>query len=173
MTDLVGDYVVKVFISHSRLDNWLVEPICEILRENGVNPYVAEIEAPEAKSLPVKFRDHIQTSNVIILLLTKNVMKHKTTRDIINWEVATAHALNKPIYAFREEGVDVPLMISQITDYFTYKRVKKKDITKVLNNIKKIAQDLKDNEDAINAIIILFAVGLGVILFSYLLSKAK
>ena len=165
--------MVKVFISHSRLDNWLVEPVCEVLKENGVNPYIAEIETPEAKPLPIKFREHIRTSNVIILLLTKNVMKHKTTRDIISWEVATAHALNKPVYVFREEGVDVPLMISQITDYYTFKGIKKKDVTAVLNRIKKIGQILKENEDAVNVIITIFAVALGVLLLAYLLSKAK
>ena len=100
-------------------------------------------------------------------------MKHKTTRDIISWEVATAHALNKPVYVFREEGVDVPLMISQITDYYTFKGIKKKDVTAVLNRIKKIGQILKENEDAVNVIITIFAVALGVLLLAYLLSKAK
>jgi len=165
--------LVKVFISHSRLDNWLVEPICEVLKESGVNPYVAEIETPEAKPLPIKFRENIRTSNVIILLLTKNVMKHNNTRDIISWEVATAHALNKPVYVFREEGVDVPLMISQITDYFTFKVLTKKDVAEVINRIKKIAQILKENEDTVNAIITIFAAGLGVLLLGYLISKAN
>lgn len=74
--------LAKVFISHSRLDGWLVKPIGKALKEIGVEPYIAEIETPEAKPLPTKFKEHIQTSDVTILLLTENVMKNSTTRDI-------------------------------------------------------------------------------------------
>ena len=165
--------MVKIFISHSKRDSWLVEPISETLKELNVSPYVAEIETPEAKPLPRKFHEHIQTSNVVILLLTKNAMKYQNTRDIINWEIATAHALNKPVYVFREEGVEVPLMISNITDYFTFKRIKKKDIEAVLTRIRNIAQILKDNEDTVMAIITIIAVGLGILLLAYLASRAK
>lgn len=165
--------MVKIFISHSKRDSWLVEPVSEVLEEIGVKPYVAEIETPEAKPLPRKFYEHIQTSDVVILLLTKNVMKYQNTRDIINWEVATAHALHKPVYVFREESVEVPLMISYITDYFTFKGIMKKDLKDVLNRIRKIAQILKDNEDAVTAIITIIAVGLGILLLAYLASRAK
>lgn len=165
--------MVKIFISHSRLDGWLVEPVSELLKEAGVNPYVAGIETPEAKALPRKFRDNIQNSNCVILLLTKNVMKNQSTRDIINWEISAAHTLNKPVYVFREEGVEVPLMISYITDYYTFKKIMKKDIEAVLSRIKKIAQILKDNEDTVKTAITIIGAGLGILALVYLLSKAK
>jgi hypothetical protein len=165
--------LVKIFISHSKRDSWLVEPVSAILKDVGVNPYVAGIETPEAKSLPRKFHDNIQNSNCVILLLTKNVMKHQNTRDIINWEIAAAHTLSKPVYVFREEGVEVPLMISYITDYYTFKKIMKKDIEDVLTRIRKIAQILKDNEDTVKAVLTIIGAGLGILLLAYLASRAK
>ena len=165
--------MAKVFISHSKLDGWLVKPISKVLKEIGVEPYVAEIETPEAKPLPTKFQEHIQTSNVTILLLTTNVMKYPNTRDIINWEVATAHAFRKPVYVFREKGVEVPLMISYITDYFTFDPIKREDLKAVMKRIRKIAQILKENEDIVKVIVTAIAVGLGVLLLAYVLSRTK
>ena len=165
--------MVKIFISHSRLDSWLVEPISKVLKDIGVEPYVAEIETPEAKPLPAKFQEHIRTSSVTILILTANVMRYSKTRDIINWEVATAHTLGKPIYVFREKDVEVPLMISYITDYFTFDPIKKEDLSAVINRIRKIARILKEHEDTVKAIVTVIAVGLGVLLLAYVLSKAR
>jgi len=165
--------VVKIFISHSRLDGWLVKPISGALKEIGVEPYVAEIETPEAKPLPTKFGEHIRTSDVTILLLTANVMHYPRTRDVINWEAATAHSLGKPIYVFREKEVEVPLMISYITDYFTFDPIKKEDLSAIMKRIRKIARILKEHEDAVKAIVTVVAVGLGILLFAYLLSKAR
>lgn len=164
--------MAKVFISHSKLDGWLVKPIGKVLKEIGVEPYIAEIETPEAKPLPAKFKEHIQTSNVTILLLTANVMKHPKTRDVVNWEVATAHAFGKPVYVFREEGVEVPLMMSYITDYFTFDPIKREDLKAVMNRIRKIAQILKENEDTVKVIVTAIAVGLGILLLAYVLSRA-
>jgi len=143
--------MAKVFISHSRLDGWLVKPIGKVLKEIGVEPYIAEIETPEAKPLPVKFQEHIQTSNVMILLLTANVMKNTNTRDVVNWEVATAHAFDKPVYVFREKGVELKA---------------------IMNRIRKIAQILKDNEDTVKVIVTAIAVGLGILLLAYVLYRA-
>ena len=165
--------MVKIFISHSRLDKWLIEPISNVLKEIGVEPYVAEIETPEAKPLPTKFQEHIRTSNVTILILTASVMRYPRTRDIINWEVATAHTLGKPIYVFREKDVEVPLMISYITDYFTFDPIKKEDLKAILSRIRKIARILKEHEDTVKAIVTAIAVGLGILLLAYVLSKTR
>jgi len=165
--------MVKIFISHSRLDGWLVKPISDVLKEIGVEPYVAEIETPEAKPLPTKFKEHIRTSDVTILLLTASVMRFPKTRDIINWEVAAAHTLGKPVYVFREKDVEVPLMISYITDYFTFDPIRKEDLNAVMERIRKIARILKEHEDTVKAIVTVVAVGLGILLFAYLLSKAR
>lgn len=168
-----GLLVVKVFISHSRLDEWLIKPISNVLKEMGIEPYIAEIETPEAKPLPLKFQEHIQTSNALILFLTANVTKHLNTRDIVNWEVATAHAFGKPIYVFREKGVEVPLMISYITDYFSFDPIRREDLKAVVNRIKKVAQILKEHEDAVKATVTAIAVGFGILLIAYLISKTK
>jgi len=165
--------MAKVFISHSRLDRWLVEPISKVFKETSVEPYIAEIETPEAKPLPVKFQEHIRTSDVTILILTANVMHYPKTRDIVNWEVATAHALGKPIYVFREKDVEVPLMISYITDYFTFDPIRKEELNAVISRIRKIARILKDHEDTVKAIVTVIAVGLGILLFAYLLSRRR
>jgi hypothetical protein len=165
--------VVKVFISHSRLDGWLVKPIGKILKEMNVEPYIAEIETPEAKPLPIKFQEHIQTCDVMILLLTANVLKNQTTRDIVNWEVATAQAFRKSVYVFREKSVEVPLMISYITDYFTFDPIKREDLKAVIERIRKIAKILKGHEDTVKAIVTAVAVGLGILLLAYVISKTK
>ena len=109
----------------------------------------------------------------MILLLTANVMKKPNTRDIINWEVATAHAFRKPVYVFREKGVEVPLMISYITDYFTFDPIKRKDLKAVMSRIRKLAQILKENEDTVKMIVTVIAVGLGILLLAYLISRTR
>jgi hypothetical protein len=168
-----GVVVAKVFISHSKLGEWLVKPISSVLKEIGVEPYIAEIETPEAKPLPLKFQEHIKTSNVMILLLTSNVTMHLNTRDVVDWEVATAHAFGKPIYVFREKDVEVPLMISYITDYFTFDPIRREDLEAVIDRIKKIAKILREHEDAVKAIVTAIAAGLGILLIAYLVSKTE
>lgn len=86
--------------------------------------------------------------------------------------MATAHAFGKPVYVFREKGVEVPLMISYITDYFTFDPIRREDLKVVMNRIRKIAQILKENEDTVKVIVTTIVVGLGILLLAYVLSRA-
>jgi len=165
--------MAKIFISHSSLDGWLVEPLSRILEDVGVRTYVAEIETPEGKPLPTKFKENIESSDAVILLLTANVMKRPNTRDLINWEVATAHTLGKPVYVFREKDVEVPLMISNITDYYTFDPKRKEDLDSILSRAEKMAEILKDHKDKVLVSVTLIAIALGILLLAYIVYKRR
>lgn len=103
--------MVRIFIAHSSKDEWLINPIASNLKLIPVEPYLAKVEDPTPYPLPQKLNEAIKSSVAMFVFLTPNVADNKDTRDVVNWEIATAHAMGKPIYVFRENGVEVPLMV--------------------------------------------------------------
>lgn len=62
--------------------------------------------------------------------------------------------------------------ISLITEDITFDPIKREDLKAVMNRIRKIAQILKENEDTVKVIVTAIAVGLGILLLAYVLSRA-
>jgi len=155
--------MIRIFIAHSKEDNWFIDPICANLETIPVEPYRARLEDPTPMPLSRKLDLAIKGSNAMFVFLTKNVMMLRDTWDIINWEIATAYAYKKPVYVFREKGVEVPLMIKYITVYFTYDPFDQKSLNETLLHAKSIASNLKESEDKAKAaaILVLFLLGLG------------
>lgn len=155
--------MAQVFIAHSSQDAWFVNPIAENLRSINVDPYLAELDAPNPVSLYDKLTGAIQRSTAVFLILTHNVVNRPETRDIVNWEAATAKAYNKPVYVFRERDVEVPILISQILVYFTFDPFDQGSLHEAMTRVVGVASKLKDLEDkgkAAAAMIMLF-LGLG------------
>ena len=112
--------MAQIFVSHSSKDSWLVDPIAENLRAIGVDPYLAELETPNPLSLYDMLATAIERSTAVFLILTRNITNNFETRDFVNWEIAIARVHRKPVYAFVERGVEVPILMSQIMVYHTF-----------------------------------------------------
>lgn len=165
--------MVQIFIAHSSKDKWLIDPIRQVLKQAGVIPYSAELESPTPSPLPQKLQKAIEESKVIIAILTHNVTDIIQTRDIVNWEISAAyHQIpKKPVYVFREKGVEVPLMIEYITDYFTFDPFDEQTLKNAINKIYQIGFDIKQTEDTNKAILTFFGVALGILVLYKLSSE--
>ena len=162
--------MVRIFIAHSSKDEWLIKPIAENLRLIGVEPYLAKLEDPTPYPLPQKLDSAIQSSAAMFVFLTPNVAENKGTRDVINWEISSAYAKRKPIYVFREKGVEVPLMVNYITVYATYDPISQESLDDVVNRVQEIASVFKRSEDQAKAAFSFVAVLLGLAFLGALIS---
>jgi len=139
--------LVKIFIAHSKDDAWLINHIASLISSINVEPYLARLKDPTPLPLPQKILREIKASAAMFVFLTHNVADNKNTRDTVNWEISQAYALKKPVYVFREKGVEVPLMISQITVYCTYDPFNEDSLKEMSEKTEKIASALKESED--------------------------
>ena len=154
--------MVEIFIAHSSKDKWLIGPISENLKLIDVYPYLAELDAPNPVSLYDKLKAEIQKSTAVFLILTRNVMNIPDTRDIVNWEISTAKSLNKLVYVFREQDVEVPMLIEQLYVYFTFDPLDQGSLNDTLSQIVTIASRLKEMDDKGRAAATMIALILGV-----------
>ncbi len=141
--------MAQIFIAHSSKDKWLIDRISQVLTQAGVIPYLAELESPTPFPLPQKLQKAIEESKVIIAILTHNVTDIIQTRDIVNWEISAAyHQIpKKPVYVFREKGVEVPPMIEYITDYFTFDPSDEQTLKNTIAKIYQIGFDIKQTPE--------------------------
>ena len=156
--------MVKIFIAHSKDDSWLINPIANLIRAITLEPYLARLEDPTPLPLPVKIFQAIKDSAAMFVFLTPNVADNENTRDIVNWEIAQAYTLKKPVYVFREKGVEVPLMINYITVYHTYDPLNKDSLNEMSDRLGQLAYAFKESEDKVKAAVTLSALILGSIL---------
>lgn len=136
----VFPFMADVFCSHASADTELVSICRETIEAAGFTHFFAELEM-EGKSLPDKIRDNIRNSKIVIVLWTRNVNDVPRTRDMVNTEIGQAHMASKSVYAFREKGAEVPLFLSNITDYSVFEphayHVVAERLEGVLNKLKK------------------------------------
>ena len=163
--------LVQVFIAHSSRDKWLIDAICENLTLRGVAPYLAELEDPTPLPLPEKLDVAIKTSNALFLIITSSAMQNRQTRDVLNWETATAHAYQKPVYVFAEKGIDVPLLINYISVYFTFDPITRESLKEMMVRVHKTAIELKEVEDKGKAAAFIVASLLGLLVLGSVLGK--
>ncbi len=154
--------LVLVFVSHSSRDSWLVKPIADNLSSIGVQPYLAELDTPNPISLHDKLAAAIQQCTAVILILTQNVANNPETRDFINWEVATAKAYRKPVYAFVEQGVEVPILLSQVMVYHTFDPVSQESLNEAMRRVIGVGSQLKEQEDKAKAALLVIMLFLGI-----------
>jgi len=163
--------MAQVFIAHSSKDSWLINPIAKWLRAAGVTPYLAELESPTQFPLPEKLSNAIKGSQAVFTFLTKSVIRTPSTRDVVNWEVATAHAYGKSVYVFHEKGVEVPLMIQYITDYYTFDPLDENTLNRAIQRAYKIGTDIKKADDVGKVIATLLLLLLAGFLLSEMIEK--
>lgn len=154
----VSNHMVQIFIAHSSKDKWIIDPICESLKSVGVVPYLAELDTPTALPLPEKLDREIRKSVALLAILTPNVMNARETWDTVNWEIATARAYKRPVYVFREKGVDVPIMVNYTTVYLTYDPMSQESLKEAMQRVAAIGSRLKSSADFKNTILIILVI---------------
>jgi len=102
--------LVSIYVCHSRLDKWFIEPLEKGLKELHIEPIFIESETPIPKSAPIVFRERIGKASAVYVIWTSNVTNNTITRENVIWEVAQAHALDKPLYVFKETSAPDPTM---------------------------------------------------------------
>lgn len=155
--------MTSIFISHSSKDEWLIKPIANNMRSLGIEPYLAELDIPNPTSLPQKIEKAIDSSSAMFVILSSNVSNIPKTRDVVNWEIAIAHAKNKPIYVFAEKDVDIPLMVNYITVYARYDPLSQDSLNEIVNKIHQTASSLKQADDQIKGIGTFIMIVLGIL----------
>jgi hypothetical protein len=155
--------LVRIFITHSSADEWLISTIVSNLKLIPVDPYLAKLEDPTPYPLPQKLDSAIDSSTAMFAFLTPNVADNKHTRDVVNWEISAAYAKKKPIYVFVQKGVEVPLMVNYITVYATYDPFDQKTLNEMSTKVQEIASRFKQAEDSANSAKVAGAVVLGLL----------
>ena len=112
--------MISIFISHSRKDKWLIDPLTQALETMNIEPILLELETPIPYPLPEAIKNNLKKSSAIFVLITPNVTDNQTTRDNVLWEIAEAHALEKPIYVFKDGRSTLPVMISYVITYHEF-----------------------------------------------------
>jgi hypothetical protein len=160
--------MVSIFISHSKKDKWFIDPLAQALRTMNIEPILLELETPLPYPLPEAIKNDLKRSSAIFVLITPNVTNNKTTQENILWEIAQAHALEKPIYVFKDRKSTLPMMASYATTYHEFDMYDQQQVNSVLDRAITIAREIA-RQDAVNAVFWLFLVilgGLGVVALS-------
>ncbi|HEY3421439.1 MAG TPA: toll/interleukin-1 receptor domain-containing protein [Methanomassiliicoccales archaeon] len=84
---------MKVFLSHSNLDEALARVIKDKIEGLGVSVYMAEDDPRPGQRLPLKLDLAIRSSDILVYLCTES----SASSQIVQQEVAFAYALNKQI----------------------------------------------------------------------------
>lgn len=165
--------MVRIFISHSSKDKWLIDPLASNLKLIPVEPYLAEIETPSPISLPQKLSDAMAVSDAVFVFWTANVAENESTRDVVNWEISAAYHMNpkKPIYVFAEKGVQVPTMLDYITVYARYDPFDQKILEDMSEKVQNTASYIKESADKGKAAAALILAVLGLIGLAALTDK--
>ena len=92
----------KVFISHSTSDIGLVTSLAHLLQKFGIDVFVANWYLSPGESLDKKVFDQIESSDCVVVLLTRNGIRS-------NWvqqEIGYSMQKNRPVIPIVEQGVD-------------------------------------------------------------------
>ena len=100
----------KVFISHSIQDMDFVNSFKAMLRQKGLEAYVALSEPEPGKSLSDKIIENIKSAKYVVCFLTKEGVNSKW----IHNEIGIAISMNKIIIPIIEEGVQVPSILQGV-----------------------------------------------------------
>lgn len=155
--------MVSIFISHSSKDGWLINPIAQNMRSLGVDPYLAEFDVPNPIALPQKIDNAIQSATAMFVIWSSNVINTKETRDVVNWEIASAYAKKKPIYVFAEKDIEIPFMLTYITVYGRYDPLDSKSLNECVSRINELSSFIKASDDKAKGIGALFMLFLGIL----------
>jgi hypothetical protein len=164
--------MVQIFLCHCSKDTWLIDPIAKILESIEVKPYRAKLVDPTPYPLPEKINNAINDSDAVFVFLTKNCSTIQSTRDVINWEISAAHAYKKPIYVFKEKGVEIPIMLNYLSCYSEFDPVNQESLDTLVKKVQEKAFALKDQNDGGKAALAIVGTLLGTFFLALLLDDS-
>jgi len=147
----------RVFISHSTQDPEIVYTLYNLLRQRGIEAYVAEYYPEPGRPLPQKVLENIMASNLVLVILTRYGARSAS----VNQEVGAAIANRKRIIPLVEAGVDVGVLLQGIE----YVPLDVSDPVGTLDNVASYVKqiEIKDAEQA-RAAFIVFLIFFGLLL---------
>lgn len=95
--------VFTVFVSHSKEDVEIVKALYSTLKQSGINVYVAQFYPEPGKLLSEKIATYIESSDCVLVLLTKESIKSAWVQQ----EIGIARRANRLIIPVVEKGVKV------------------------------------------------------------------
>lgn len=93
----------KIFLSHSVENKFLVRELQNKLDEYGIETYVGEDISQPGSFLPDKFKRLIESSSMLIALLTN----HAVESPWVNMEIEHAKNTNKPMILLKDRSVNI------------------------------------------------------------------
>lgn len=93
---------MKVFVSHSMKDQSILQGIKNTLNAHGIELFIAEHEIDMQNSITEKIKGMIESSNVALILLTRNGIKSGFVRE----EIGYLEAKKIPSLIIFEKGVE-------------------------------------------------------------------
>ena len=138
--DVLG-YSKQVFFSHSSKDEELISLIKLAFQLTPVKPYFARSEKA-GRNPADKIVNEIDNSGALFALITSNVFDNQETLFWVLFEAGVAKGKDKPVYAWIEEGCDVPQCFNYITDYDRFKPDDYKECHKTVSQMLSIALKL-------------------------------
>ncbi len=111
----------RLFCSHSSKDAGEISELEDYLdKSRNIKLFLSELEKLDGKELLPQLKFQMENCGAVLLYWTENTDNEKT-RDIINYELGLARALNLPIFIFSKEGV-LPWYVDQLVKYHTIKK---------------------------------------------------
>jgi len=134
----------QVFISHSSKDGRIIRLIEQYFKETfkgSILPFFAN-KWITGENPAEKITREMRNSKVLFVLMTKNVVDDRKTRDWVLFEIGIAKGIGKKIYAWKTVDIEVPEPVTMITDYVPFDPKDEEDIKKVVGAMMNIAYDL-------------------------------
>lgn len=97
----------QLFLSHSFVNEKLVEELKSSFKQPGVDLYVAESDPRYGSSLPSKIEEAINSSDALLVILTKDASNSAS----VNQEIGYGKGAGKMIIALVEEGVNPGVLL--------------------------------------------------------------
>lgn len=94
---------VKIFLSHSIQDEYLVRELQNKLDVEGIDVLIGEDEVNPGTYLPEKFKQMIDSCNIFIAVLTNSAIESKW----VQWEIDYAIKVNKPRILLKDQLVQL------------------------------------------------------------------
>lgn len=156
-----------VFISHSSIDKEDVKSLRNLFASRGIFPYVAEETFTIGQRLPDKIIDAIKSSDLFIIVLTKNSVKSPwVNAELGMWYSEMKTRGDYPIAIFKEADVTSE-EIPEIIRTREHTIISMNDLAKV----SEVTEEIKKTLQRKQAGKVLAGLAIGA-LFLYLLSKA-
>ena len=143
----------QIFVTHTSISKTLLTRIKSVIKKENVRPVIANQERSEL-NLMEKIARGVGASDAIFVVLTKNTLRKRSTRDWILFEIGVANAIWKnliakvtkqyTIFAWKDVKLKLPTdgPIKLLAEYQPLNTRSKQSIDTMLNEMQSIARNI-------------------------------